>query len=104
MVFALGVALLELAHGAPILTFRQADDLNEDGKEDSMTEVSIATRLAHEINNDESENYAKAVLRCITCSFDTFSYEFDDSEFREKYYEGVVVPLQQDYEFISGKI
>jgi hypothetical protein len=46
MVFALGVALLELAHGASILSFKEPEDLSEDGKEDSMTEVSIATRLA----------------------------------------------------------
>lgn len=104
MVFALGVALLELTHGAPILSFKQPDDLNEEGKEDTMTEVSIATRLAQEINEHESDNYAKAVLRCVTCSFDTFNFDFDDREFREKFYQGVVVPLQQDYEYISGSM
>lgn len=101
-VFALGVALLELAHGASILSFKQPEDLNEDGREDSMTEVSIATRLARELNNYESENYARAVLRCITCTFDTFAFGFDDHEFREAFYQAVVIPLQDDYEHATG--
>ncbi|KAF2118797.1 hypothetical protein BDV96DRAFT_568475 [Lophiotrema nucula] len=102
MVFALGVALLELAHGCSILNFKETEDLNDSGQEDSMTEVSIATRLADSINDVESENYAKAVLRCIRCSFDTFTFDFNDTEFREKFYEGVVVPLQLDYEYATG--
>lgn len=101
-VFALGVALLELAHGASILSFKEPDDLNEDGKEDETTEVSIATRLARELNNYESENYARAVLRCITCTFDTFVFGFDKWEFREAFYQAVIVPLQEDYGHLTG--
>ncbi|CAI6341287.1 unnamed protein product [Periconia digitata] len=102
-VFALGVALLELAHGAPILSFKEPGDLNEDGKEDSMTEVTIASRLARQLNSYESENYARAVLRCITCTFDTFASDFTDQEFREAFFQAVVVPLQEDYEHATGK-
>jgi hypothetical protein len=70
-----------------------------------MTKASIATRLANELIKYESENYAKAVLRCINCSFDTFKFDFGDAEFREKFYEGVVVPLQEDFEHITkGKV
>ncbi|ORY02185.1 hypothetical protein BCR34DRAFT_605665 [Clohesyomyces aquaticus] len=102
MVFALGIALLELSHGRPVLSFKEAEDMNEFGQEDVMTEVSIATRLADDLNKFESENYAKAVLRCIRCSFDTFTYDFNDREFREKFYDGVIVPLQLDYEHVTG--
>jgi hypothetical protein len=102
MVFALGVVLLELAHGASILSLKEPEDLGEDGKDDSMTEVSIATRLARELNNYESENYARAVLRCITCTFDTFAFDFDDQEFREAFYQAVVIPLQEDYRHVTG--
>lgn len=102
MVFALGVALLELSYGASIISFKEPEDLNEDGREDSMTEVSIATRLARELNNYESENYARAVLRCITCMFDTFAFDFDDREFREAFYQAVVVPLLEDYGHATG--
>jgi hypothetical protein len=102
MAFALGVTLLELAHGASISTLKEPEDLGENGQEDSMTEVSIATRLARELNNYESENYARAVLRCITCTFDTFAFDFKDLEFREAFFQGVVVPLQEDYGHVTG--
>lgn len=39
MVFALGVVLLELSWGKPLLDLKTADDLNDQGKEDSMTEL-----------------------------------------------------------------
>lgn len=67
-----------------------------------MTQVSIATRLADRIHEREMENYAKAVLRCIRCNFDTFACDFEDREFREKFFEGLVAPLRADYEFATG--
>lgn len=97
MVFALGVALLELSYGANILAFKEPRDLSDD-----VTEFSIANRLARELNNYESENYARAVLRCITCTFDTFAFDFNDREFREAFYQAVVVPLQDDYMHVTG--
>jgi hypothetical protein len=102
MVFALGVALLELAHGVSISSFEIPEDLDDNGRADSMTEVSIATRLARDLNNCESENYARAVLRCITFTFDTFAFDFDNREFREAFYQSVVVPLQEDYNYVTG--
>jgi len=101
MVFALGVALLELSYGQPLLSLRTPDDLNDQGMEDSMTEVSIATRLADRIHEREMENYAKSVLRCVRCSFDTFSCDFEDRGFREKFFNGVVTPLRADYEYAT---
>ena len=103
MVFALGVALLELSYSRSLIDFKVAEDLNEQGLEDSMTEVSIATRLADTIHEREMENYAKAVLRCVRCSFDTFSCDFDDADFRKNFYTSVVAPLQADYEYTTSK-
>jgi hypothetical protein len=104
LVFALGVALLELSWGKPLLSLKAPEDLNDQGNEDSMTEFSIATRLADSIHNRELPNYAKAVVRCIHCNFDTFTYDFDDKDFRERFYEGVVLPLQEDYEYATGSV
>jgi hypothetical protein len=102
MVFALGVALLELSHERHLFSFQTPDDLNEQGIEDSMTEVSIATRLADKLHEREMGNYAKATLRCVRCSFDTLSCDFKNQEFREKFFNGVVVPLRADYEYATG--
>jgi hypothetical protein len=103
MVFALGVALLELSHGQPLISLRTPDDLNDQGMEDSMTELKTATRLANDIDKRETENYAKAVLRCVGCNFDTFTYDFGNREFKEKFFEGVVAPLTADYEYAIGE-
>ncbi|KAI9690191.1 MAG: hypothetical protein M1822_009152 [Bathelium mastoideum] len=102
MVFALGVALLELSYGQRLVCLQTPDDLNDQGVEDSMTEVSIATRLADRIHEREMENYAKSVLRCVRCSFDTFSCDFKDQGFREKFFKGVVEPLRANYEYATA--
>jgi hypothetical protein len=101
-VFALGVALLELSYGQPLHSLKTPNDLNDDGMEDDMTEVSIATRLADRMHEREMENYAKAVLRCVRCSFDTFSCDFEDQGFREKFLNAVVTPLRADYEYVTA--
>jgi hypothetical protein len=49
-VFALGVALLELSWRRSLLSLKTPNDLNDQGLEDSLTELSIATRLADEMH------------------------------------------------------
>lgn len=102
-VFALRVTLLKIAHGSKLLShFIPAIDLKYKEQQESMTEYFIATRLADRIINLESKNYANVVLRCIQCNFDSVSFEFEDEKFRDKFVEGVVMPLQEDWEFITG--
>lgn len=103
-VFALGIALLELAQGAPLMSFKEPEDLGDEGKEDSMTEVFIANKLSRELYKNESPNYAGAVSRCITCTFDTINSDLNDQEFREAFYQAVVVPLQEDYGHVAGGV
>ena len=100
LAFSLGVALIELSWGKSLLSFKTDDDLNEHGVVDSATEYIVARRLADELHRRESTNYAEAVARCISCNFDTSTYEFEGKEFRERFYESVVLPLQNDYEFL----
>ena len=101
-VFALGIALLELSFRAPLLSLLTPSDLDSAGHIDSLTEFSIATRLADEIHMRELPNYARAVTRCVRCSFDTFRCDFGEREFRERFYEGVVLPLREDWEYAVG--
>jgi hypothetical protein len=100
MVFALGVALLELSYGKTLLPFKTAEDLDGQGNETSFTEFSIANRLINDIRERELPNYAEAVIRCIRCNFNAFTYSFDVDEFQECFYQGVILPLQQDYEYV----
>jgi hypothetical protein len=98
MIFALGVALLELSYGKPIMSFKTAQDLDGQGKETVFTEYSIATRLIKRIEDRELRNYADAVIKCVRLNFETSTASLDDDDFRQRFYEGVLVPLQEDYE------
>lgn len=79
-----------------------AEDLDDHGNETVFTEAFIANRLVDVINTRELPNYAKATVRCIRCAFDCFSHSLDDDEFRESFYQGVIVPLQKDYDYVMS--
>jgi hypothetical protein len=102
MIFALGVTLQELSLGKPILAFKQPEDLDSQGNVTFLTEFSVAHRLIEEIYKRELRNYADAVARCIRCNFDTFSCSLDDGGFRERFYQGVIMPLKKDYEYATS--
>lgn len=102
MVFALGVALLELSYCKPIMWFKTAEDLDDHGNEALYTEYSIANRLIQTIDKRELSHYAEAALRCVKCDFGTFNYSLDDDHFRECFYDGVIIPLQKDYEYATS--
>ncbi|KAF8531431.1 hypothetical protein BDD12DRAFT_800092 [Trichophaea hybrida] len=102
MVFALGVALLEMSYGKHILSLKTAEDPEPQGYDSLLTKIYIANRLVGEIGARESKNYADAARRCIHCCFDTSHFDLDSKEFRDLFYQGVVLPLQRDYDFIHG--
>jgi len=67
-----------------------------------MTELSIANRLAQKIHEREDWCYADAVARCLQCNFGTTSnYNLSNDEFREAFYQGVILPLQQARQVLS---
>ena len=100
IVFALGVALLELSFSQPLSDLTTPSDLDQEGKVDLTREYSIATRLAKNIHLRELPNYAKAVSRCVQFNFDTNVYDLTEEDFKERFYEGVVVPLKEDWEYV----
>jgi hypothetical protein len=101
IVFALGVALLEISYGHTLATFETPADL-EQGKRMPWTDCMIAHRLAKDLPSRELPNFADATRRCIHCSFDSSVYNLNDDDFRERFYQGVVVPLQKDYDYAMG--
>ena len=102
MIFALGVALLELSYGQPITSFKTAEDLDHQGNETIFTEYSIANRLSKEIDGPELPLYVDAVTRCIRCNFDTNSTSLEDTAFLQHFYQGVVIPLQKLHDFANS--
>jgi hypothetical protein len=98
-IFALGVALLEISHGSRLGNFVTSDDLDASGGRTALTDYLIADRLVEDIDKRELRNFADATRRCVHCNFDGAVYDLSDDDFRERFYQGVVVPLQNDYEY-----
>ncbi|KAJ9632878.1 hypothetical protein H2204_007608 [Knufia peltigerae] len=101
IIFALGVALIELSYAKPLPDLTEASDLDKNGNRDIITEYATATRLAELIHHQELPNYAKATQRCINCNFETSDYDLNDQDFRGRFYEGVVMPLRADWEYAT---
>lgn len=93
-IFNLGLALLELTFGHPIEFYETEKDLR-DGKRTTMTYLSIAKRLIEQIEDYEGQRYSDVVSRCIYCDFGSRVTSFDNDKFRQNFYEGVVVPLEE---------
>jgi hypothetical protein len=98
IIFALGVALLEISYGKPLRTYTTGDDLDAAGNRTACTDYLIADRLAEGLQ--ELPNYADATRRCVHCNFEASVFSLDDDDFRERFYQGVVVPLRKDYEYV----
>lgn len=93
-VFNLGLALLELTFGHPIEFYESEQDLR-DGKRTIMTNRLIAERLIRQIEDYEGKRYSDVVYRCIYCDFGSRVTSFESDEFRQNFYKGVVMPLEE---------
>jgi len=100
IIFALGVALLEISYGKPLHTYVTVDDFDAAGNRTAFTDYLIAVRLAEGLRARELTNYADATQRCIHCNFEASVFSLDDDDFRERFYQGVIVPLRKDYEYV----
>jgi len=100
-IFALGVALLELSYGEPLLNFALAEDLDGTGAPHGLTELLVAKRLAGGLDEREPSSYVDVVDRCLRCRFDTTSTSLEDPVFLALFWQGVVVPLQQICDCLS---
>ncbi|KAH7092482.1 hypothetical protein FB567DRAFT_614473 [Paraphoma chrysanthemicola] len=101
-IFALGVTLLEISYGRRLETFQTPDDLDDNGNRTPLTDCSIAYRLVETVHHRELPNFANAARRCVHCSFDVVVHSLKDDDLRERFYQGVVVPLRQDYEYATN--
>jgi hypothetical protein len=101
-IFALGVALLEISHGRRLSAFETPDDLDDQGKRTLWTDYLIADRLVEDIHRRELPNFANAAHRCVHCNFEGTVYSLNNDDFRERFHQGVILPLQRDYDYATG--
>ncbi|KAL7935836.1 hypothetical protein V8C35DRAFT_298350 [Trichoderma chlorosporum] len=84
-IFALGVVLLELSYGRPLLSLQAPEDLDGQGRANPSTIFLKVTRLARDIIGRETKNYANVVSRCVNCMFETPTYDFENQAFRRSF-------------------
>lgn len=99
LIFTLGLSLLELSFATKLSTLIAPAELDTAGQATPFTEFCAATRLARELDQREVPRYTNAVNRCVRCNFDTNSVDLDDVGFQNLFFENVVVPLRECYEF-----
>ncbi|KAE9375901.1 hypothetical protein N431DRAFT_481106 [Stipitochalara longipes BDJ] len=101
-VFALGVALLELSYGQPLLSLKTDADPDPSIGTAVFTEYSIACRLVDDVALREGDRYASAAKRCVLLRFETTnSTSLDDATFQQLFYQGVIEPLREIYTFAT---
>ncbi|RPA81029.1 hypothetical protein BJ508DRAFT_415050 [Ascobolus immersus RN42] len=109
-VFSLGLALLELYMGKPIEAMRIAEDLEETcGVQSSLTDYITASRLLSIVEAREPSNVSEAINNCIHINLlvsrrnDAMkSYSLENDDFRAAFFEGVVLPLQNNHELLKN--
>ncbi|KAK4160153.1 hypothetical protein QBC43DRAFT_303972 [Cladorrhinum sp. PSN259] len=91
ILFALGIALLEISYGRCLSELQE----EEDRIEGLHPLLATADRLTLELGKREHQKYHDAVDRCIRCRFETTSRDLENAELLALFYQGVVMPLQE---------
>lgn len=92
-IFALGVILIELCLGTSLASLRTDEDVSPD---EQLTDYMTARRLISEVYDEGGGRYGDAVRRCVHCEFDQRKASLDVEAFRTSFFQGVVVPLEED--------
>lgn len=102
-VSTLGVALIEISFGVPILDLKEPADPELPG----FAEFVIATRLVNQnvIKDRDHDKYADVVLRCVKGQLSTLrtSLNLEEATVQQCFYEDVILPLQEPNDTLHGK-
>ena len=90
---SLGILLLEIHLGIPIEQTYAMEDLI-DGAPNENTNLTTALRLLEGLHGYMYEGYRAAIEACLNCDMEAF----DSEEFRQRVYEEIVSPLEQQLE------
>lgn len=101
-IFALGVALIEISFGVPILELKNTTDPDLPG----YTEFMIATRLVNQnvVKDRDHDKYADVVLRCVKCQLSTLRtpLSLEEASVQQCFYEDIILPLQELNDTLHG--
>lgn len=104
-VVALGITLIELFFGEPLLSVHQKRrDDSSDSASENMSRLQVANDLLDHVWLEAYHNYASAVQQCLKCSWrrqpDIYGI---DERFERNIFKYVVQPLAEDFENFCGR-
>ena len=96
-VYLLGVSLIEVYFHKRLHEMYSPADLDAAGNVTDETPHLALERLIHKIREKAGDRYGNAVRRCIQCQFDQWYDDINCSDFRQAFYQKVVVPLYSNW-------
>jgi hypothetical protein len=97
-IYISGIPLIEVYFHKRLHEMYAPADLNADGEVIEETPHLALERLIHKIREEAGDRYGNAVRRCIQCQFDQWYDDINSSDFRQAFYQKVVVPLKANWE------
>ncbi len=102
-VFTLGVSLVEVFFHKRLREMYTPADLDSAGKVTEETPYLALERLIYKIRQKAGNRYGNAVRRCIRCEFDQWYDDINCADFRQAFYQKVVVPLEENWMAFTGR-
>ena len=102
--FALGIVLIELCLNRSLEDLRLAADQPLGGGQPNIADgYQIASSMIEEVYSKGGDRYGYVVQRCLRCEFGVqdSKKKLDLSTFRTLVYDGVLIPLKDNYEKYS---
>ncbi|KAK2762795.1 hypothetical protein FQN54_000970 [Arachnomyces sp. PD_36] len=100
VLFNLGLTLIELCFGKPLIELRQPEDLVADNE--VLTNFNSAKRLLPDIFEECGGKYESAVRWCCDCPSETRDCTLEDDNFAQEVFEKIVTPLLEDWKNFNG--
>lgn len=89
--FALAIALIEIAHGNRLRTLK----VPAPESWDHFQEYFTVQEVCQDLSGFVGARYANVVRRCFACNFGINEYEFSKRNLQEVFYKEVVCELRQ---------
>ncbi|RPA81031.1 hypothetical protein BJ508DRAFT_118589 [Ascobolus immersus RN42] len=102
--FSLALALLELYIGKPVMNTEEYGRTvaANGGVRNELTDYFAIKELLPVVEAREPENVYTAIYNCVEIHTMSKEYSLENDDFRQAFFDGVVLPLQSNYEVVRN--